>query len=136
MRQGVAVGGAVCRNAGKRGEPRQDRAEPELPFGHEFAPLGQYASANAQAATAWRLVGRGIERRAAIGTEGLLASATAVSRLDVDPGLAFGQVELLFWTRDHYPERGAGQLLAIGTMADADAVRVDLGLEGYGAAMA
>lgn len=92
-------------------------------------PLRQNANANSQASLSDGFIAGGIERRAAIGAEGLLAPPPTFRGLDVDPGLPLQEAELAFWTRHHDTEGGAGKLLAIGAMAYANPFRVDFRLE-------
>src|SRR5690242_12376789 len=84
----------------------------------------------------WRFVERGsIDWRAAVAAEGVNTLGSAFGGFDVGLRLASDQHESLGWRRDVGAISRTGQGLAVGTVANANSVRVNLCLIGDIAAM-
>ncbi len=72
------------------------------------------------------LCGR-VDGRSAVGAEELEPPAAVVSGLYVKSGRTGRDLEPVAVCADGHSIRGAGQPLAVGTVADCDVLRVDLG---------
>lgn len=68
-----------------------------------------------------------VDGRSAVGTEELEPPAAVVGALYVKSGRTGRDLEPVAVCADGHSIRGAGQPLAVGTVADCDVLRVDLG---------
>src|SRR5581483_5684468 len=115
-------------------EPVLLRAAPDLFFRDE--PVALAGRADTDIVDLRPLARRGrVDVRAALRAEGLHALAAAFGGLDVDRRLA-RDPERAVGRRNRSAERRAGQLLAVGAVADRRLLRVDLGFIGDVATMA
>jgi hypothetical protein len=122
------------REVAKIGGPVKRRAMPDLPSGSKFTALFQ--GSDADSVKPWFVRIGGVYRCATVGAKAVSTPITALGDFDVNPGSAGKQNELS--GRHLYSDSigGAAERLTIGTVANPNRVRVDLGFEGDLAAMA
>src|SRR5688572_24997620 len=108
-------------------DPGQRRAAPDLPRGGQRIALTQCRDPNAIERRVVAHV-RAVNGASAIAAKGLYHPGSAVGLLDVGLRLPGQQLKGVLWNADDHAERGTGERLAIGAVADQDLGWIDLRL--------